>query len=213
MDLAAPLVRIIPNGARTALSTPRSPSSGPIRILTVANLTETKRVIDVVRALELLKASRPDIKWRWVIVGDGPARGELEQAVAAAALDSQVTFAGVLQHPAVLAEFGRSDIFCLPSAVEAFGIVFVEAMAAGVPPIGCLGTGAANSIIDGQTGLLVPRSDPEAVARALEQLLGDESRRTALAEAGRRHAQAFTWKANALKYLALISDIQTRSCR
>ena len=89
---------------------------------------------------------------------------------------------------------------------EGFGIVYLEASAAGIPCIGTRGCGAEDALVDGLTGLLV---EPEqgAVERALEALLTDEPRRSAMGRAGRAHAERSSWRENARQVLALYDEV------
>ena len=75
---------------------------------------------------------------------------------------------------------------------EGFGVVFVEAMAAGLPVVACRAAAVPEVVLDGQTGVLVPPRDPEALARALADLLRRPERARELGEAGRRRAAEFT---------------------
>ncbi|MBN2471593.1 MAG: glycosyltransferase, partial [Anaerolineae bacterium] len=76
---------------------------------------------------------------------------------------------------------------------EGFGLVYLEAGAAGLPVIGTLGCGAEEAIVAGETGLLVPQSDAGALAAALGQLLADPALRARLGAAGRERAAAYSW--------------------
>jgi teichuronic acid biosynthesis glycosyltransferase TuaC len=109
---------------------PRQPT-----LVTVANLIERKRVADVLQALALLRARHTQL--RYVVVGDGPERAALVALAASLGVADRVTFTGRLR-PAAAVESARSaTLFVLPSVDEAFGVAYVEAMAAGVVTIGC----------------------------------------------------------------------------
>jgi glycosyltransferase involved in cell wall biosynthesis len=87
-----------------------------------------------------------------------------------------------------------TDLFALPSRVDSFGIVYLEAWAYGVPVIGCHAGGVPDVIDDGQDGLLVPFGDTAALAKAIETLLGDPQRRQAMGQLGRTKVQGrYTW--------------------
>jgi glycosyltransferase involved in cell wall biosynthesis len=101
----------------------------------------------------------------------------------------------------------RAGVLSVPSYVEAFGIVYLEGMAAGKPVIGCRGTGAEDTIRDGETGFLVPQRDPGAVAQALERLLDDAPLRRSMGHAARRRARQFTWRANVQRHLNLFESV------
>jgi len=97
-----------------------------------------------------------------------------------------------------------ADIFALPSWGEAFGIVYLEAMARMRPVIGCLDNGAADIISDGVDGLLIPPHDEVALAQALGCLLSDPEQCRTMGTAGRQTAEQFTWHVNAAKMLELL---------
>jgi len=89
-------------------------------------------------------------------------------------------------------------VFALPSIniggrFEGFGLVYLEAGAAGLPVIGTLGCGAEEAIVDGETGFLVPQYDVEALAGAIIRLLTDADLRARMGAAGRARAAAFSW--------------------
>ena len=85
-------------------------------------------------------------------------------------------------------EYARAWVFCLPSTYEGFGIPYAEAMAAGLPVVATPNVGARFVTDEGRTGLLV---EPERIGPAIADLLLDDARRAALADAGRRRARAF----------------------
>ncbi len=102
-------------------------------LVTVGHLVARKRHADVIRALWLLREKHPRL--RYLVIGDGPERPALEQL--ARELEVDVEFAGQLEHEAALDAARRCALFVMPSVDEAFGVAYVEAMAGGVPAIGC----------------------------------------------------------------------------
>jgi glycosyltransferase involved in cell wall biosynthesis len=88
-------------------------------------------------------------------------------------------------------EYRNADLFCLPSLQEGFGIVFVEAMAAGLPIVACRVAAVPEVVPDGECGMLVPPRDEPALAIALERLLSDEGERKRLGAAGRLRAARY----------------------
>jgi glycosyltransferase involved in cell wall biosynthesis len=158
-------------------------------LVTVGHLIARKRHADVIRALWLLRDKRPRL--RYLIIGDGPERAALEQL--ARELEVDVEFAGQLEHEAALDAARRCALFVMPSIDEAFGVAYVEAMAAGVPAIGSMGEPGPQEIGDGL--VLVPPGDVEALAAQIDELL-DEPRY--LHELGHQArdtvARHFTWE-------------------
>jgi glycosyltransferase involved in cell wall biosynthesis len=166
----------------------------PDRLVTVGNLIARKRHGDVLRALWLLRDSHPAVEW--VVVGDGPERPALERLAAELGLDGRVHFLGALPPGQALQEARRAAVFVLPSVNEAFGVAYVEAMAGGVPAIGCRGEDGPEEIAAAGDGLrLVAPAEPERLARELEALLAGDGWRHELGAAARATvARAFTWE-------------------
>jgi len=99
-------------------------------------------------------------------------------------------------------------VFALPSLTvgekfEGFGLVFLEASACGLPVIGTTGSGVAEAVLDGETGLLVPQGDVPALAEAITRVLTDDDLRARLGAAGRAYAQTQDWAQVAAHVAAL----------
>ena len=152
--------------------------------MTVAHLVARKRHADVLRALWLLREDHPDL--RWVVVGDGPERSSLQRLAAELGLSGRVTLRGQLP-PAEARAVGRAaTVFALPSVDEAFGVAYVEAMAGGVPAIGCRGEDGPEEIAAAGPGIrLVSPGDPAALAAELRTVLGDPAWRRELGDGAR----------------------------
>jgi phosphatidylinositol alpha-mannosyltransferase len=100
------------------------------------------------------------------------------------------------------------DVYCAPNLLgESFGIVLIEAMAAGAPIVASDLDAFARVLEDGAAGVLVRRGDPAALARALSQLLGDPARRAQLSAAGREAAAGYDWQVVARKVLAVYETV------
>lgn len=97
----------------------------------------------------------------------------------------RVLFLGAVAHTSMPPIYSAADLLLAPSPLEAFGFVYLEAMACGCPPIGCTTGGAAEVIADGMTGLLVAPNDVQTLADQALALLDDRPRRARLAAAGR----------------------------
>jgi teichuronic acid biosynthesis glycosyltransferase TuaC len=168
---------------------------GPPLLVSVGHLVARKRHADVLRALWLLRDSHPDL--RWDVVGEGPERAALTAMAAELGLAERVQLLGQLP-PAAAAERARAGtVFVLPSVDEAFGVAYVEAMAGGVPAIGCRGEAGPEEIAASGGGIrLVPPGDPEALAAELHALLEERRWRRELGDAARANVAAnFTWDA------------------
>ncbi len=183
--------RVIRLGARPPQPAPPK-RDGPT-VVTLGHVIERKRHEDVIRALT--EAGGRIAGLRWVVIGDGPERAPLERLAAEAGVRAE--WLGQLDHPDALRELARCHVMALPSVDEAFGVAYIEALACGVPAIGCAGEGGPEEVAGaGQGLLLVPPRDPPALAARLVELfsepdalerLGDSARRTA--------ADHFSWEA------------------
>ncbi|HEY4722745.1 MAG TPA: glycosyltransferase, partial [Anaerolineae bacterium] len=140
---------------------------------------------------DLLRAM-PDINGELIVAGDGPMRSAWEKLAAELELGGKVRFIGVVPDEDLPALYRCADVFVLPASArsEAYGIVLVEAMAAGLPCITTeLGTGTSYVVQDGITGVVVPARTPAALADAANRLLADESLRNRMGEAGQERAR------------------------
>ncbi|HMJ02898.1 MAG TPA: glycosyltransferase [Conexibacter sp.] len=164
-------------------------------LVTVGHLVARKRHADVIEALARLTSAHPGL--RYVIVGDGPERTRLVALAAECGVGDRVELTGQLPPAEARARAAEADLFVLPSTDEAFGVAYVEAMAAGVPAIGCAGEDGPDEITAQGPGLVqVPPCDPAALADKIDRLLTDDAARATLAAAARSTAErSFTWKA------------------
>ncbi len=172
---------------------PAPPPAHPI-LVTVANLVARKRHRDVIAALPALRAVHPDL--RYVIVGDGPERPALMEATEALGVQDMVAFLGALDPDVAISVARQATLFVLPSVEEAFGVAYIEAMAAGVPAIGCIGEDGPEELAAAGGGIaLVPARDRPALAVQIESLLRHPAELAALRTAARATVAAgFTWE-------------------
>jgi glycosyltransferase involved in cell wall biosynthesis len=154
------------------------------------------------KGLQYLVEAMPTVSQdaRLVIVGIGPMEAELRAAVARLNIGDRVEFAGEISDDDLPGYYRAADIFVLPSCErsEAYGIVQVEAMAAGLPVVSTeLGTGTSYVNQHEQTGLVVPPADPPSLATALNRLLADDNLRQTMGQAGQARVRAaFTIEEN-----------------
>jgi len=107
------------------------------------------------------------------------------------ALGDTVVFLGEVSRAQLSVEYVCADCFCLPTIQEGFGLVFAEAMAAGLPVVACRAAAVPEIVIDGRTGLLVNPERPDEVATALEKLLTNPGLRKEFGEEARRRVEAY----------------------
>ena len=166
----------------------RAPRQGPT-VLSVARMYPRKRLEDLLRAALVLRARIPGVRVR--IVGAGPESARLRALHTELGLGETVTFLGDIPRQALAVEYVRADCFCLPTIQEGFGIVFAEAMAAGLAVVACRAGAVPELVEDRRTGLLVNRHSPEELAMALETLLENDGLRADLGAAGAARVTAF----------------------
>lgn len=206
-------VHVIPPGVDFAEGSLDPPEKAEIpTILTVARLADRYKGFDVMlRAMPLVCARIPTA--RWVVIGDGPLRGELEQTGQAWGLDDNVLFCGHVSDQELDQWFERSHMFAMPSRLpadgggEGYGLVYLEAGAYGLPCVAGNVGAVAEAVIDGETGLLVDATDHVQTAGALVELLTDCDRAAALGNAGREHARTLTWDRMATAVEALVAGL------
>ena len=181
-------------GAAVAPAQPAPAKLAGPTLVTVAHLIARKRHADVLRALAVLEARHP--KLRYVIVGEGPERPSLEALAARLGISERVEFTGQLPPEQAIECLRSCTVFVMPSTDEAFGVAYIEAMSGGVPAIGCRGEPGPEEIAAAGDGLvLVPPGDIERLTQRIDELLSDPHR---LREAGQRAratvAAHFTWE-------------------
>jgi len=155
-------------------------------VLFVGRLYRRKRLDVLLRAAAILRESIRDLEIR--IVGDGPCAPALRRLSRTLRLASVVTWLGNVTRAELAAEYNRAAVFCLPSVQEGFGIVLLEAMAAGKPIVA---SRAAAIPEVAPHGMLVAPDDPEALAAAIAPLYGSAEARAGLARTGAAWVERF----------------------
>jgi glycosyltransferase involved in cell wall biosynthesis len=179
------------------------PGTG-LRLLAVGRLSHYKGFDVLIAAL----AQTPDA--RLLLIGDGEEAEALRRLAAAPSVAGRIRFAGATDDAILQAAYATADALVLPSLDrgEAFGLVLLEAMRARVPVIASAipGSGIGEVVVDGESGLLVPPGDADALAAAIRSI-GDAALRRRLAIAGReRWENRFTLERAAQAWLALYAD-------
>src|SRR6266852_3354696 len=135
------------------------------------------------RVLGAALADLLDLPWSLDIVGDGPARAEVECALAP--LGARIRYRGALDEGAVAAALAEADLFVWPAVNEAFGMALLEAQASGVAVVAGASGGVAGIVAAGETGLLVPPGHVASFAAAVRRLILDGEARAAMGTATR----------------------------
>jgi glycosyltransferase involved in cell wall biosynthesis len=174
------------------------PAGARPTVLFVGRIVRNKGVEPLLEAVLGLRAEVPGARLRVVGTGESPLIERLRHRAAQAGAPEALELAGYVPRDQLPEEYAAADVFAAPSVYEGGpGFVYLEAMACGVPVIGCAGSGASEVIRDGATGLLVPPSDVDALRDALRQLLTDDALRQRMGAAARRYA---------------VEDADTRRC-
>lgn len=197
---------VIPNGIDYArFATPIEPLTEPRAdgpsVLFVGRFEKRKGLTYLLRAWPIVRRELPSA--RLVVVGGGGRRLESYRRYAAKRGWSEVCFLGHVSADELVRSYQTADVFCAPSTgQESFGIVLLEAMAAGRPVVATSVGAVAEVVVDGETGLLVPydasapRAFEETLADALNAVVADPERAAAMGRAGRQRAvEHFGWDA------------------
>jgi glycosyltransferase involved in cell wall biosynthesis len=179
-------VHLVPNPIPAAPATGWK-ADGPL--LCVARLVPKKGVDQLIDAFALVSLRRPDLRLQ--IVGDGPLRAELVSRARTAGVADRIDWIGSVSSDGVRAALGQARAFVLPCRIDPDGdrdgmpTVLVESMMAGVPVISTDVAGINELVRDGETGLLAPVDDAQALAAAIERLVDEPDTADRLARAGR----------------------------
>lgn len=189
--ISADSVRIVPElidlkAWRSALdAVPQEARERP-GILCVAHLYPRKDLATLLRAVALLR-TRAVLR----VIGNGPEFGRLQRLSRESGITDRVSFLDHVPFAELAGEYRRADLFCLPSRQEGFGIVLLEAMAAGLPIVAARAAAIPEVVPDGECGVLVEPGDAAGFARAIDSLLADNTARGRFAEAGRKRVARY----------------------
>jgi phosphatidylinositol alpha-mannosyltransferase len=181
---------IVPNGVdiEAAPQGPKPPSD-ELRLLFVGRAEERKGLPVLLSAFQALVEHVPS---RLTVVGADPE--EISRRVADPDLMSHIDVLGKVSDSILWRQLGEADILCAPSlAGESFGMVLIEAMAAGTPVIASKIAGYSDVVTNGVDGVLVPPADPQALAEELQLLAHEPERMVAMGKAGRSSAERYAW--------------------
>ena len=170
-----------------------------VHVVAVGRMVPKKDPLATVAAFRLASAQQPQL--RLTMVGDGPLRAQVEDAVRAGGLSERVRLLGARPHREILELLADADLFAQHSVVspvdhdeEGLPVAVLEAMAAGLPIVSTRHAGIPEAVEDGATGLLVAEGDVEGMAEALGHLAADPARRASFgAAAHARAADRFSW--------------------
>ncbi|MBI3316616.1 MAG: glycosyltransferase family 4 protein [Candidatus Omnitrophica bacterium] len=139
-------------------------------IMTLARLNASERykgIDEVLEALPALISEIPDILY--LIVGDGTDRKRFERKVQSLNLNKQVIFAGQISEAEKVDYYRLADVFVMPGRGEGFGIVYLEALASGIPVIGSKRDASRETLCEGELGILVDPDNPKEIQSAIKE--------------------------------------------
>ncbi|MFN3326197.1 MAG: glycosyltransferase family 4 protein [Bryobacteraceae bacterium] len=199
-------LHVIHNGVRDVAPELRArPGAHPPCLISVARFEAPKDHATLLQAL----ASLASLDWQLVLVGDGPLESQLRGLAATLGVASRVRFAGYHPDPAAL--LAEAQVFVLSSRSEGFPRSILEAMRAGLPVVASNVGGVSEAVSHEANGLLVPRSDIDALRAALQRLLTHGALREQLGESGRHtYESAFCFDAMMAKTIAVYDSVVKR---
>jgi glycosyltransferase involved in cell wall biosynthesis len=180
-------IHVIPCGVDTKRFRPNGQPTGTPEIVCVARLAQCKNQRLLLEACALLQAR--GIKFRCVLVGDGPCRDELDSFRNLLGLASCVEMVGAAEQNEVLGWWQRATIAVLSSESEGMPVTLMEAGACGVPVVATAVGGVPELIVDGVTGIVTPAGSAPSLAEALERLLSNTELAVRMGAAGRRRVK------------------------
>ncbi len=187
---------------------PREPENAerdPFGIIQVGHLIESKHFDTTIGALARLKERYP--KLHLTIVGQGHLRENLQDLAKDLGVSDRVEFTGPIPNAEVFARMCRNSFFVMASKPEGFGIVYLEAMAAGCIAVGTADQGIADILRHGENGFLVEAGDDAAIAEILDEMLKNPENRNKIAKNGQVLARSMTWAETSRQYIQLFDSL------
>jgi len=200
-------IRVIYNGVDAKVLTPDYSARSPVPLfIYIGRLKRYKAVDILIRALAGLEGVEATLE----IAGTGDYRPELEKLARSLGVESRVRFLGFISEDDKRRLLRRAWAALLASPKEGWGISNMEAAACGTPVIASNSPGIRESVIDGETGLLVPHGDIPAMTAAMKRLGLSPSLVRTMGEAGRRFAEGFSWERSADETIIHLEEVVTR---
>ncbi len=195
---------IVPNIVDLSRFTPGTPVAAPV-LLVARNLEPLYGIDMAIRAVALLH--RRGIAARLIVAGAGPEAARLRRVAEGEGVAPFIRFTGRVDNRAMAALYAEARIALNPSRADNMPNSILEAWAAGVPVVSTAVGGVPYLVDDGETGLLCPVDDPEAMADTVARLHNDTDLYAGLREAGLERAQGFAWPSVRRQLLALYDEL------
>jgi glycosyltransferase involved in cell wall biosynthesis len=181
----------IDNTAFHPVKTHRRPDQRPT-VLFVGRIALSKGIRTIIESTLRLRCKYPRILLQVLGKGDDRLQHELQEYVRAQGATENVEFLGFVGREMLPTHYCNADAFCMPSQFEGgTANVYLEAMSCGCPVVASTVGGAAEAVVDGKSGFLVPPDDIDATAQALDRLLADPNLRQCIGDAGRRRVDEY----------------------
>jgi glycosyltransferase involved in cell wall biosynthesis len=210
--LRAESISVVPNGIDLEYFSPGAgPRAARPTVLFLGRLKKYKRVDLVIDAVALL--AREGVQVDLLVVGEGEERSALEAQIARLGLSDRIRMPGFVSEAEKREALRTAWIHVLTSAKEGWGISNLEAAACGTPSVASDAPGLRESVVAGETGLLVPHGSVPALASALQGLLADGARRQKMGLQARAFAERFSWGAAADAMEAVLREVVTEGRR
>ena len=204
LRIARERIHVVHNGTAPSPIRELEPRDSQPRILVLGRLVPHKRVEHVLQAARTLRDRHPGL--RVAVVGDGWWGDELQATASELGVRDIVEFTGHVDEAEKAKQIDRAWVLALPSLKEGWGLVVLEAARQGVPAVAYREAGGVTeSIVDGQTGLLVDGGSEE-FTQALDAVLSDRGLRERMGEAAQVHATQFSWDASAERFERVLLD-------
>ena len=187
-------ISVVPNGIdlkRFEISSGEKKEGSAKTIIFVGRLHPVKGVQYLIEAMAIVHQQMPDVKL--VIVGDGVERARLEELAEKLNLNGCIQFAGQVPQESIPRLMHQADVFALSSLSESFGIVNLEAMAAGLPIVATNVGGIPDIVEEGVNGFLINAKNPEEIAERVLILLQNDEMREEISANNREKAELYTW--------------------
>ena len=195
-------IHVVPYGVDTDNYPHNRNQSDTFRVIFVGRHMQRKGLEYLLRAWRKLRLPRAEL----TIVGSGPD----DRHILAAFQDQINWLSGCSNHQ--LQDLYRiSDIFCMPSLAEGFGLVYLEALAAGLPVIATPNTGAADILHEGREGFIVPIRDADALAEKLEWAYENREALAEMQAAARRLAEQYSWTGFRKEFINVVKEIESKN--
>ncbi|WP_228255362.1 glycosyltransferase family 4 protein [Ornithinimicrobium avium] len=198
-------VQVVPNGVVLDPVASSRPATQEEQVVLAAGRVVEKKGFDLL--IRAAQAFPPHARVQ--IVGEGPGQKGLEKLATELGIRSRIDFLGRKDAGEVQRLMAKADVVVVPSRVEAFGIVVLEAWASGTPLVATTRGGPADLVTDGVDGRLVDPEDTTALARAVVQLLSDREKSRRMATRGLETVRRFTWDRVVDAYMQIYGSVQS----